>query len=143
MYDMHVTNQIFYRFHFIYVEAFGKKAWVNIDRIKKENSSKTNTDVKSQSETWTINSESKTPNRSTSTGVTGQLRLQEAFTMKSKLARTSTRHTSITRAIGVFFAKDMRPFSVLENSGLVKLVHELEPRYDIPCSTHFSEKGYS
>lgn len=101
-----------------------RKHGINIEKIKKENNSSS------------INSESNTP----STGVTGQLRLQEAFTMKRKLTRTSTRHTSITRAIDVFIAKDMRPFSVLEYPGFVKLVHELEPRYNIPCRTHFSEK---
>lgn len=103
MYDMHVTNQIFYCFHIIQVDAFGKKKHrINIERIRKENSSRSDADVQSQSGTWTINSKSKTP--STCAGVTGQLRLHASFTMNSKVTRTSTSNTSITRALGVFIA---------------------------------------
>lgn len=108
------------------------------ESTKESVSNKHDKDVKSQSGKWTVNTESftgLTPRTST-----GQLRLQEAFALRTKLTRTSARHTSITRAIGIFIAKDMRQFSVLENPGVVKLVHELEPRYDIPCRTHFSEK---
>ena len=47
--------------------------------------------------------------------LTGQLRLPEALGLKNKYSRSSTRHADITRSIGVFIAKDMRPFSVLEN----------------------------
>lgn len=34
----------------------------------------------------------------------------------------------------------MRPFSVLENEGFVNMIRVLEPKYDMPCRTHFSEK---
>ena len=70
----------------------------------------------------------------------GQLRLHEAFAIRNKLSRTSSRHTEITRSIGTFIAKDMRPFSVLENEGFVNMIRVLEPKYDMPCRTHFSEK---
>lgn len=79
-----------------------KKHRINIERIRKENSSRSDADVQSQSGTWTINSKSKTPN--TCAGVTGQLRLHASFTMNSKVTRTSTSNTSITRALGVFIA---------------------------------------
>lgn len=46
----------------------------------------------------------------TRTGETGQLQLQVAFTMSSKVTRTPTRCTSITRAIGVFIAKTCAHF---------------------------------
>ena len=34
----------------------------------------------------------------------------------------------------------MRPFSVLENEGFVNMIQVLEPKYDMPCRSHFSEK---
>ena len=48
-----------------------------------------------------------------------QLQLREAFVIRNKLSRTSSQHIKITRSIGTFIAKDMRPFSVLENEGFV------------------------
>ncbi|XP_033755872.1 zinc finger BED domain-containing protein 1-like [Pecten maximus] len=68
----------------------------------------------------------------------GQLRINEAFTSKNKFSHSSTRHGEITKSIGVFIAKDMRPFSVLENQGFVNMINVLEPRYDMPGRTHFS-----
>ena len=46
----------------------------------------------------------------------------------------------ITRCIGVFIAKDMRPFSVVDNVGFCELVRVLEPRYHIPSRPHFSQE---
>jgi hypothetical protein len=63
---------------------------------------------------------------------TGQLRLHEAFAIKNKLSRTSSRHTEITRSIGTFIAKDMRPFYMFENEGFVNMIRVLEPKYDLP-----------
>lgn len=70
----------------------------------------------------------------------GQLSLHESFALKNKFSRTSTRHAEITRSIGLFIAKDMRPFSVMENQGFANMIHVLEPRYNMPGRSHFSEK---
>lgn len=79
----------------------------------------------------------KPPVSSTSTG---QLRLHDVFAMKNKYARSSDRHETITKSIGTFIAKDMRPYSIVENVGFKKMVAVLDPRYDIPSRTHFAEK---
>lgn len=81
--------------------------------------------------------ENREKNKHTSTG---QLRLPEALGLRNKYPRSSTRHGDITRSIGVFIAKDMRPFSVLENSGFVNMIGALDPKYDMPRRSHFSEK---
>jgi hypothetical protein len=66
----------------------------------------------------------------TPTTLSGQLRLPEALAFRNKYTRSSFRHTDITRSIGVFLAKDMRPFSVLENTGFVNMIRVLDPKYD-------------
>ena len=40
----------------------------------------------------------------------------------------------------MFIAADMRPYSVVQNEGFKHMLKVLEPRYDIPSRTHFSEK---
>ncbi len=47
---------------------------------------------------------------------------------------------AITNAIGVFIGADMRPYSVVQNEGFKHMLKVLEPHYDIPSRTHFSEK---
>lgn len=56
------------------------------------------------------------------------------------LAPASARAKEITRSIAVFMAKDMRPFSVVENDGFKQMVKTLEPLYSIPGLTYFAEK---
>ncbi|XP_071088069.1 E3 SUMO-protein ligase ZBED1-like [Haliotis cracherodii] len=58
--------------------------------------------------------------------------------IKSKLPAASSRAGAITNSIGVFIALDMRPYSVVENVGFRRLVNTLEPRYQIPSRTHFT-----
>ena len=72
--------------------------------------------------------------------LTGQIRLPEALGLKNKYSRSSTRHADITSSIGVFIAKDMRPFSVLENRRFVDMISVLDPKYDMPGRSHYSEK---
>lgn len=57
--------------------------------------------------------ENREKNKHTSTG---KLLLPEALGMRNKYPRSPTRHSDITRSIGVFIAKDIRPFLVLGNS---------------------------
>ncbi|XP_034034592.1 zinc finger BED domain-containing protein 1-like [Thalassophryne amazonica] len=59
---------------------------------------------------------------------------------KHPLAAESDRAKAITNAIGVFIAADIRPYSVAQNKGFKHLLNVLEPRYEIPSCTHFSEK---
>lgn len=66
----------------------------------------------------------------------GQLRLQVAF--KTKLSRQSTHAEIITRAIGLFIAQDLWPYSIVENEGFRNMIHVLEPRYEIPSRPYFS-----
>lgn len=58
-----------------------------------------------------------------------------------KLPCSSNRAKAISGAILQFIVKDMRPFSVVENSGFKNLVAVLEPRYTIPSRQHFSVKA--
>lgn len=90
---------------------------------------------KSTNSTDENGNKSKTAIRST---VSGQLKLSDVLTRKNKLSFSSNRHKSITKSIGVFLAKDMRPYSVVENEGFKAIVNELEPKYDIPSRRHFS-----
>ena len=46
--------------------------------------------------------------------------------MKNKLPRSGNRATAITKSIGVFIAKDMRPYSVVENKGFQHMINVLE-----------------
>lgn len=69
--------------------------------------------------------------------LTGQTTLTSGFA--APLGPKSARATEITRCICVFMAKDMRPFSVVENEGFRLLVNTLEPRYTIPSHPHFSQ----
>jgi len=77
------------------------------------------------------------PGTKNSTG-TGQSKIQDV--MKNKLPRSGNRATAVTKSIGVFIAKDMRPYSVVENKGFQHMINVLEPRYDLPSRVHFSEK---
>lgn len=58
----------------------------------------------------------------------------------SKLPHTSTRAINITSSITQFIVKDLRPFSVVENSGFRNLLQVLEPKYTIPSRQTFSDK---
>ncbi|KAG2467592.1 ADA17 protein, partial [Polypterus senegalus] len=62
-----------------------------------------------------------------------QAKISAAF--KQPCAAQSDR----AKAIGVFVAADMRPYSVVQNKGFQHMIHVLEPRYDIPSRTHFSD----
>ena len=59
----------------------------------------------------------------------------------AKLPYSSSRAKAISGAILQFIVKDLRPFSVVQNSGFQNLLHVLEPRYTIPSRQHFSYKA--
>ncbi|XP_039593991.1 E3 SUMO-protein ligase ZBED1-like [Polypterus senegalus] len=60
----------------------------------------------------------------------GQKTIKEAFT--ASLPHNSARAQEITRGIGEYIAKGLRPFSVADNEGFKRLVNMLEPKYKIP-----------
>nr|XP_055041440.1 E3 SUMO-protein ligase ZBED1-like [Misgurnus anguillicaudatus] len=47
----------------------------------------------------------------------------------------------ITRSIACFIAKDLRPYSVVENEGFVCMLQTAEPRYVIPSRKFFTESA--
>ncbi|XP_077095961.1 E3 SUMO-protein ligase ZBED1-like [Siphateles boraxobius] len=51
---------------------------------------------------------------------------------------SSEKHSKITGALGVFIAKDLQPFSVVEDVGFKHLMKTLDPRYAVPSRTYFS-----
>ena len=59
----------------------------------------------------------------------------------TRLPHNSSRVNSIFGAILQFIIKDLRPFSVVQNSGFQTAVHILEPRYTTPSRQHFSDKA--
>ena len=68
---------------------------------------------------------------------TGQLRLNEVFQSQGRLPPQKAQ--AITRQIGIFIATDLRPYSVIENSGFRQLINTMEPRYQLPSRPHFSK----
>lgn len=50
----------------------------------------------------------------------------------SQLPQTSERARKITRAVAGFIAKDLRPYSVVENAGFRNMLRTLDPRYKLP-----------
>ena len=69
-------------------------------------------------------------------GTKVQILLSEAF--KQPLHAGSDRAKSITKALGGFIAKDMQPFSVVEDAGFRHMIKVLESRYNILSRKHFS-----
>ncbi len=70
--------------------------------------------------------------------VKGQTSIQCSF--DATWSQTSAKAQEITRCIRVFIAKDMRPFSVVDNVGFREMVRVLEPRYHMPSRPHFSQE---
>lgn len=65
-----------------------------------------------------------------------QLSIENVF--QQTYCATSDKYKKITRAVGAFIAKDLQPFSVVEDEGFRHLVKTLDPRYVVPSHTHFS-----
>ena len=62
----------------------------------------------------------------------GQLSIAEGFTRGQPLDRSSPRWAQITKAVCRFVAKDMRPYSTVNDRGFRHLLQVLEPRYTPP-----------
>ncbi|XP_049416948.1 E3 SUMO-protein ligase ZBED1-like [Epinephelus fuscoguttatus] len=57
----------------------------------------------------------------------------------TKLSASSERAKKITRSIACFIAKDLRPYSVVENEGFICMLQTAEPRYAMPSRKFFTE----
>ena len=67
---------------------------------------------------------------------TGQLKITDVVT---KMSLNATRSQNISKAIGGYLARDMRPLSTVEREGFKHMVKVLEPRYPLPSRTHFTD----
>ncbi|XP_049320146.1 E3 SUMO-protein ligase ZBED1-like [Astyanax mexicanus] len=56
---------------------------------------------------------------------------------KQPLAEDTAKAKSISKAIGIFIAKDMQPYSVVEGEGFRNMIKVLEPRYVMPSRRYF------
>lgn len=61
--------------------------------------------------------------------------------LAARLSQNLSRADAISGPILWLVFKDLRSFSVVQNSGSQNLVHVLEPRYTIPSGQHFSGKA--
>lgn len=75
----------------------------------------------------------------TSSSTVKQPTIMSSFGQTSKYKPTSQRYKDITQAVGKFIVKDLRPFSVVSNDGFKDMIRVLDPRYDLPSRTYFSE----
>ncbi|XP_063742293.1 E3 SUMO-protein ligase ZBED1-like [Eleginops maclovinus] len=83
---------------------------------------------------------------STSAGNTGkakekssQMTLRDAFARGTAYDKKSKRWVEITNSITIHIAKDMVPLSTVEKEGFTKMIHTLDPRYEIPSRKYFSQ----
>lgn len=66
--------------------------------------------------------------------------LVQTSAFKQTFAGNSDLANAITNAFGVFIAADLRPYSVVENTGFKHMMKVTEPRYEIPSHPHLSQK---
>ena len=64
---------------------------------------------------------------------------QTLDTCFSKLPSSSEKANRITESISHFICKDLRPYSVVENTAFRNMIYTLEPRYTIPSRRFFSD----
>lgn len=65
--------------------------------------------------------------------------IQRTLDQVAKLPPNSEKAKRITRSVAGFIAKDLRPYSVVENQGFRTMLQVLEPRYTLPLRRYFSE----
>ncbi|KAL1247684.1 hypothetical protein QQF64_023060 [Cirrhinus molitorella] len=68
---------------------------------------------------------------------TSQPRINESLV--STLPHNSERAKRITRLVACFIAKDLRPYSVVENAGFRHMLKTIEPRYKLPTRATFTD----
>ncbi|XP_067285697.1 E3 SUMO-protein ligase ZBED1-like [Pseudorasbora parva] len=70
---------------------------------------------------------------------TSQPRIDESLV--STLPHNSERAKRITRSVACFIAKDLRPYSVVENAGFRHMLKTIEPRYKLPIRATFTDSA--
>ena len=71
-----------------------------------------------------------------------QQSVAEAFSsqaQKTKYSKDSVRAREITKQIGTFLVKDLRPYSLVDSPHFRALLAKLDDRYNPPSRMHFSE----
>ena len=58
----------------------------------------------------------------------------------STLLHNSEKGKRITQSVGGFISKDLRHYSVVDNTGFRHLLKTLEPRYKLPPHSHLTER---
>ena len=67
------------------------------------------------------------------------IKQQTLDTCFSKLPSSSEKANRITESISHFICKDLRPYSVVENTAFRNMIYTLELRYTIPSKRFFSD----
>lgn len=67
-----------------------------------------------------------------------QLTLQESFGGETKWSSDNPKSITLTKKIGIWMAKSLHPYSLVEEEGLKDVLNEAVPKYTIPSRTTFS-----
>jgi len=62
---------------------------------------------------------------------------------RGSVGKTTNRHPSAvlaTKYLGEMIAIDLQPYSIIENEGVLRYSHNLEPRFSLPSRRHLSER---
>ncbi|XP_023662393.2 zinc finger BED domain-containing protein 4-like [Paramormyrops kingsleyae] len=65
--------------------------------------------------------------------------LQQTLVRREKMSRDNPRAVKITQAIIEYIALSDQPLSEVENVGFLRLLHVLEPRYDVPSRRYMTD----
>ena len=71
--------------------------------------------------------------------VSVQPTIRSAFNVSRKYARTSTHHLMLQQRVAECLIADMRPFNTVESQSFKNLCSALDPKFDLPSKTTFSE----
>ncbi|CAK6949708.1 zinc finger BED domain-containing protein 1-like [Scomber scombrus] len=69
-----------------------------------------------------------------------QARITSFLPASSSRGLSAERQSRITDKLTRFICKDMRPINISQGSGFKDFVHELEPRYAVPCRATISDR---
>ena len=74
-----------------------------------------------------------------SSGLGRQPTITEGFGKVMPLGTGSVRHKQLVEAVGSLIGKDLKPISVVEGKGFLKLMKAAEPWFKVPSWTYFSQ----
>ena len=67
-----------------------------------------------------------------------QSKLPQLFKHAQAIPTTSREHKELTKAIALCLAKDMLPIYTVEKPGFKSMIHQFNPRYQLPGRMHFN-----